>query len=128
MGRSRKCRRVCAEPKNRRFWPEQPGEGCVTLPIEELEALRLCDLEGLGQDEAAERMGVSRGTLQRILYAARRKTAEALWDGKSILIAGGYYELAQDACPCCNPCQRCRWQNEPKNRANKGDGSDERNG
>jgi predicted DNA-binding protein (UPF0251 family) len=50
----------------------------INLFRDELEALRLCDLEGLFQEQAGERMGVSRGTVQRLLASARQKTAEAL--------------------------------------------------
>ncbi len=61
----------------------------VALGIDELEAVRLADLEGLYQDAAAERMRVSRATFGRIVAAARRKIAEALVSGKAIRIAGG---------------------------------------
>ena len=50
----------------------------ITLLREELEALRLCDLEGLTQQEAGRKMGVSRGTVQRIVASARKKIARAL--------------------------------------------------
>ena len=50
----------------------------ISIGHDELEALRLCDFEGLTQEEAGGRMGVSRGTVQRILTSARHKVAEAL--------------------------------------------------
>jgi predicted DNA-binding protein (UPF0251 family) len=50
----------------------------VPLLREELEALKLCDLDDLTQAEAGVRMGVSRGTIQRILTSARKKVAKAL--------------------------------------------------
>lgn len=53
----------------------------VSLGVDELEALRLCDLEGLTQAEAGSRMGVSRGTVQRIVKSARSKVAQALVEG-----------------------------------------------
>lgn len=53
----------------------------------ELEAFRLVDLEGLSQEEAGERMGVSRGTVWRLLESARKKIAQALTEGRSIHIA-----------------------------------------
>lgn len=59
----------------------------IDLFRDELEVLRLCDLEGLTQEEAGQRMGVSRGTIQRIISVARRKTAEALTDGCAIIFA-----------------------------------------
>jgi predicted DNA-binding protein (UPF0251 family) len=55
---------------------------------EELEALRLADLEGLTQAQAAERMGVSRSTLQRILARARRQVALVLSDQQALYIEG----------------------------------------
>jgi len=59
----------------------------IDLYRDELEALRLCDREGLTQEEAGQRMGVSRGTIQRIITIARRKTAEALSDGCALIFA-----------------------------------------
>jgi predicted DNA-binding protein (UPF0251 family) len=53
----------------------------------EIEALRLVDLEGLSQEEAGERMGVSRGTIWRLLQSARKKTTQALMEGRPLLIA-----------------------------------------
>lgn len=52
---------------------------------DELEALKLCDLEGLFQEQAGERMGVSRGTVQRLLASARHKTADALVSGAALI-------------------------------------------
>lgn len=61
----------------------------VALSVDELEALRLADLDGLYQDEAAMRMGVSRPTFARIIEVSRRKVAEALVHGRALRIAGG---------------------------------------
>jgi len=58
----------------------------VDLGIDELEALRLCDLKDLEQKEAANKMKISQSTLQRILTSARKKVAEALINGKAIKI------------------------------------------
>jgi predicted DNA-binding protein (UPF0251 family) len=65
----------------------------VTLLHEELEALRLADLEGLTQAEAAGRMGVSRSTFQRIVAQARRLVALALTEGHALQIEGGTFEV-----------------------------------
>ncbi|MBN1923977.1 MAG: DUF134 domain-containing protein [Nanoarchaeota archaeon] len=56
------------------------------LEIDELEALRLCDAEGMKQEEASEKMNVSQSTLFRILKNARKKIANALIKGKAIRI------------------------------------------
>lgn len=59
----------------------------IDLYRDELEVLRLCDREGLTQEEAGQRMGVSRGTIQRIITIARRKTAEALSEGCALIFS-----------------------------------------
>ena len=66
----------------------------VCLSIEEAEAIRLKDLEGLEQEECAERMNISRPTFHRVLGSARRKLADALLNGKAIRIDGGNFEMA----------------------------------
>lgn len=58
----------------------------VTLSLREFEALRLCDLEELDQVEAGERMGVSRGTVQRLLASGRAKTVEALLHSRALIL------------------------------------------
>ncbi len=57
----------------------------IELYRDELEALRLCDRDGLTQEEAGEFMGVSRGTIQRILATARTKVATALSEGQALV-------------------------------------------
>ena len=57
----------------------------ITLQQDELEALRLCDLERHTQEEAGVRMHISRGTVQRLLSSARGKTARALSEGAAIV-------------------------------------------
>src|SRR5690554_3172186 len=65
----------------------------ICLNIEEIEALRLKDMEGLTQEEAAEKMDVSRPTFQRILTEARKKLVKALIEGYAIRFQGGNYRL-----------------------------------
>ena len=65
----------------------------IILYRDELEALKLCDFEGLFQEQAGEKMGVSRGTVQRILTSARRKAAEALSTGAALVFAEEEEEL-----------------------------------
>ena len=52
---------------------------------DEVEALRLCDRDGLTQEEAGLRMGVSRGTIQRIITSARKKSAQAIAEGCALI-------------------------------------------
>jgi len=66
----------------------------VKLLPEELEALRLADLEGLTQAQAAERMCVSRSTFQRILERSHRHVALALSEGMALHIAGRTRDVA----------------------------------
>jgi len=61
----------------------------VRLGLDELEAMRLCDLEGLDQEAAGERMDVSRGTVQRLLKSGRAKVVDALLTSSALLIAEG---------------------------------------
>ena len=75
----------------------------LQLAVDELEAIRLVDLEGLSHEQAAEAMGVSRQTVGRVLERGRAKVAEALVGGKAILIGGGQYrvEPRQLRCLAC---------------------------
>jgi len=74
----------------------------VCLAVEEAEAIRLRDLEGLEQGECAERMHVSRPTFHRILESARAKLADALINGKGIRVEGGNFEMAVRRFRCNN--------------------------
>ncbi|MGO8692769.1 MAG: DUF134 domain-containing protein [Rectinemataceae bacterium] len=66
----------------------------IILSFDEAEALRLADLDGLYQQAAAQRMGVSRQTFGRIVESARKKTADALLNGKALRIEGGTVAIA----------------------------------
>jgi len=68
----------------------------VRLTVEELEAVRLKDVEGLEQQACAERMRVSRPTFHRVLQGARHKIALALTQGMAIRIAGGHHQYYRD--------------------------------
>lgn len=61
----------------------------VNLGQDELEAMRLCDFEELDQEEAAKKMNISRGTVQRLLYSGRKKVIEAITQSKALRIEGG---------------------------------------
>lgn len=75
----------------------------VRLSVEEAEAVRLKDLEGLEQEQGAEKMNISRPTFQRVLVSARQKIAEALLNGKAIRIEGGNFEMAPQVMPLQPP-------------------------
>ena len=94
-GRRRGKRRVGWVPNKKSFYPDKEEKGSeIVLKVEEVEALRLVDLENLTQQEAAREMGVSRKTFWNDLKNAREKIAKALTEGKIIKIEGGsyYYE------------------------------------
>jgi predicted DNA-binding protein (UPF0251 family) len=59
----------------------------ITLEPAELEAIRLVDLEGLSQEQAGTKMGVSRGTIWRLVKSARRKVVQAITEGRPIIVA-----------------------------------------
>jgi predicted DNA-binding protein (UPF0251 family) len=74
------------------FTPEgaaAPSIEPVAITLDGLEAIRLADLEGLYQEEAANRMGISRATFARVLAGARRRVADALVNGKPLAVSGG---------------------------------------
>ena len=105
MPRPQKTRRVNSIPGATHFKPagiplRMMEE--VIVSIEEAEAVRLKDLEGLGQEGCAVSMNVSRPTFQRILLSARQKIADALLNGKAIRINGGNFEMAFRRYRCHN--------------------------
>lgn len=96
MPRPLKCRRVGFVPGTTYFKPAgvpMTSLEEVQLSLEEIEALRLKDVELLEQEEAAQQMNISRATFQRILASARKKAADALLNGKAIRISGGNVEM-----------------------------------
>ncbi len=112
MARPVSKRKIKYFPENYRFIPEN---ACpehlddVVLTHDELEAVRLCDIANMEQSHAADSMGVSRGTYQRIISSARNKIASALVFGQSISIKGGNYYLDD----CIAQCKSCghTWNN-----------------
>lgn len=103
MPRPRKCRFIEHEPNAMVFKPRGIPSTMlenVNITFEELEAIRLKDLEGLDQAKAAVLMGVSRATFQRTLSSARLKISDALVNGKAIDIEGGNYSLAGSLLKC----------------------------
>lgn len=116
MARPTKWRKIEKVPAVPYFLPSDKdtcGRPQNMLLFEELEAVRLKDLEGLEQEECAQRMQVSRPTFQRILLSAREKIADSLINGKVIHVAGGKY--TQHICPVkCVSCGR-EWKDSFEN-------------
>ena len=108
MARPRNCRRVGLMPESNYFKPRGIPLSMleeVILTVDELEALRLADLDGLYQEQAAEKMKVSRQTFGRIIESAHKKVAEALVKGKALKIEGGEFEMASTRKFRCDECQ-----------------------
>jgi len=97
MARPRNCRQVGFMPESSYFKPRGIPISMleeVILNVDEFEAIRLADLENLYQEQAAEKMKVSRPTFGRIIGSAHKKVAEALVTGKALKIEGGEFEMA----------------------------------
>lgn len=116
MARPTKWRKIENIPVIPYFIPSETHIAEVpesTLKLEELEAIRLKDLEGLEQEECAEKMEVSRPTFQRILLSAREKIADSLINGKTIHIEGGNF--TRNICPVrCMDCGK-EWMESYEN-------------
>jgi predicted DNA-binding protein (UPF0251 family) len=96
MSRPPKCRRIEFMPNATYFKPAGiPLRDLeeISMSVEEAEAIRLKDMEGLEQEQGAEKMNISRPTFQRVLASARKKLADALLNGKAIKIEGGNFEM-----------------------------------
>ena len=96
MPRPRHCRRVAQLPQANYYKPRGIPLSVleeVTLTVDEFEAIRLTDLEGFYQADAAEEMNISRQTLGRVLELAHKKIADALVHGNALLIKGGPIEI-----------------------------------
>lgn len=97
MSRPTQCRKIAAYPNATCFRPSDIPYDAATeliMPLDELEALRLADMEEMTAIEAARHMNVSRHTFGRILSHARKTVATALCSGYSLKIEGGHYSLA----------------------------------
>ena len=102
MPRPKKYRMVQSHPMETYFKPQGVQAWDlkeVSLPVEGLESLRLADLEGLDQESAAARMGVSRPTFSRVLSAARLVVSQALVQGQAIRVEGGDFIVGKGPGP-----------------------------
>lgn len=97
MPRPSSCRLVSGAPAAVLFKPAGVPTRLLTevvMTLDEFEAIRLADQEGLYQEEAARRMGISRTTFGRILDSAHRKVAEVLAGGHCLRLEGGHVHPA----------------------------------
>ena len=117
MPRPQKCRRICSLPGHTDFGPLTGTEPCapIEMTLDEYECIRLMDLENCTQEECANQMGVARTTIQAVYTSARKKLADAVVNGKPLVIRGGNYQVCGHGKNCCrrpadaSPCQgrRC---------------------
>jgi predicted DNA-binding protein (UPF0251 family) len=117
LPRPKCCRQVGAIPLKSCFQPEGvTSSSCpeeVLLNLDEYEALRLADLDGLYQKQAASRMNVSRQTFGRIVEAARRKVADVLVNGKILRIEGGPVSIKTGETTRCPHCHHALGLRKP---------------
>lgn len=122
MSRPKQCRKIVSPPLMSGFKPFGIPRSMVeevTLHYDEYESIRLLDYVGLLQEEAAEKMNISRPTLTRIYENARKTIAKAFVEGKMIVIEGGNVDFGRMwyRCRKCNklidgienhaPCKNC---------------------
>ncbi|OGC34311.1 hypothetical protein A2311_01270 [candidate division WOR-1 bacterium RIFOXYB2_FULL_48_7] len=103
MSRPFRCRKVGLQPVCRRFGPSGglAGEGqAIHLQLDELEAIRLADVDGLYQEDAAKKMGISRQTFGNIIDSAHKKVAEAIINANEIKIEGGEVKMMERRFVC----------------------------
>lgn len=117
MARPKKFRRVEFFPESTYFvpWGKRKCEiEEITLKVEELEAMRLKDIEELNQEECAKKMQVSRQTFQNIIDVARKKVALSLTEGKAIRISGGHYttKLCKFKCLDCGEIYEIKYEQD----------------
>jgi predicted DNA-binding protein (UPF0251 family) len=111
MPRPRKRRRVRCAPRTAYYKPQGiPLVGLkeAVLTVDGLEAMRLADAEGLDQETAAQRMGISRPTFSRLVAEARAVVARAMVDGWAIRIEGGPVEMIEPPGTGCGRGRRRR--------------------
>lgn len=105
MARPERVKRVCKEPGYTCFVPQgtKSKNDWITLTVEEYEALRLIDLEGVSRQECAARMDIARTTAQGIYNSARTKMAECIVKGMELHIEGGAFSICDGSagCPDC---------------------------
>jgi uncharacterized protein len=107
MPRPKRCRRIECSPSSYYFKPRgiplfELEEVIITL--DEFEAIRLADLNGLYHEDAAKKINISRPTFSRLIESAHKKIAEAIVQGKALKIEGGVYEMANMRKFKCSEC------------------------
>ena len=107
MARPKKSRKVCSLPETKGFSPEGIEiTNAIIMSVDEYETIRLIDYIGYTQEECATQMHIARSTVQGIYNDARKKLADALVNGRSLIIEGGDFALCQgENMPCGLKCE-----------------------
>ena len=96
-------RRIHLPPNFKNFKPSGISRShlkSLTITVDEYEALRLADYEGLEHLQASEMMDISRPTFTRLIEKARNKIARAIIEGMEIVVEGGNIEFQNTLCRC----------------------------
>lgn len=105
MARPPIAKRVCKQPLYVGFTPlgREAGGDVISITVDEYEAIRLIDLEGVSREECARRMDIARTTAQSIYNSARVKIADSIVHGRELHIEGGAFSLCDGSaqCPDC---------------------------
>lgn len=107
MTRPKYCRTIGCEPGAIYYKPQGISSSIleeVVITLDEFEALRLADFEGLYQENSAANMNISRQTFGRIIDSARKKIADALVHGKALRIEGGIVSFEENGSIKCSSC------------------------
>jgi uncharacterized protein len=109
MSRPKECRKVGCVPDTNYFKPKGIPASMleeVVLTLDEFEAIRLADYEGLYQEDSARKMNISRQTFGRIIETAHKKIADVLINGKALKIEGGDVSIEEMKRVICPHCKR----------------------
>jgi len=109
MARPIFCRHIAGIPDKNYFKPKGIPSSLLEemiLTLDEFEAVRLADFEGLYQDQAAVKMGISRQTFGRIIKSAHKKIADVLINGKALKIEGGEISIKETKQLKCQQCRK----------------------
>jgi len=116
MPRPKKGRRVCSAPCCTRFSPShrQGVFDAVEMTVDEYETIRLIDFEGFSQEKCAEQMEVARTTVQAIYQSARKKLADCIVNGRTLVISGGEYRICEHGNDLCGHGRGCCHRQDSK--------------
>ena len=113
MARPQKCRCICSMPRTTEFGPRGRGDHprqTVVLGVDEYEVIRLLDYLHLTQAQCAERMNIARTTVTRMCDIAHEKVADAIVNGKQLVISGGEVMICTGPRPECSGERHCCWR------------------